>query len=416
MRGPTLKLTVIGDSAQRRAEVIGLVASISELKVEFEQLTVAEQMGTNGNGQRNGNGGAPTDALIILLTESDEAPFACLHRLASASPRPPLIALLPEHAPTATLRRAVRSGAEEVLFSPLNPEDVTRVLIKISEAKRRTRRRSGGVICSVTSLTGGIGVSSVSINLALAMHRLLGKRTALVDLDLQKGTLAANLNVVPDHSILSLIEGDRDPDSLKVEAAVTKLNSGVYLLAAPRHVEESELISDAAVTMTLQLMRAMFDVVIIDTGNFVGDQTVVAWEESDQLFYLLDQSIASAQRAVRFSDLFTRLELSSLSEKFILYRYLPGYPVTQEQIAQVLRRPINFVLPRDDKTMERIELSGKDLWQVAPGSPLARGFEDLARSIAQPAVAQAPSRSTNAVSRMVSALMSRRRGVDDEAQ
>jgi pilus assembly protein CpaE len=400
--------------------VVAILKSIAEPKLEIAEMKIPES-GVNGNGARNGNGNgngngnssSPPDAVMILLTENDEAPFNYLQRLAANSPRPPLIALLPEQASTATLRRAVRSGAQEVLVLPLGKEDLTRALIKITEAKQIARRRNGALVCSVTSLSGGIGVSSMSINLALAMQRTLASRVALVDLDLQKGTLAANLNVAPDHSILSLVEGARDPDSLKLEAALTRHSSGLYLLAAPRRIEDSELISDAAVAMTLEVMRAMFDVVIVDTGNHFAEQTVVAWEASDQLYYLLDQSIASTQRAVRFNDLFVRLELGSLTQRFILNRYSPTYPVTDEQIAHALARPIHWKLPRDDKSMERVELSGKDLWQVAPVSPLARSLEELARSIGEPAAA--PSRSTTAVSRMLSALMSRRRGVGDEA-
>jgi pilus assembly protein CpaE len=408
-----MKICVLGDSAEQRAEVIGVLRAIADPKMEIAETAVPDS-GSMLDGKLVGNGTAPPDALMILLTLDDEAPFTFLHRIAVSAQRPALIALMPENAPTDLLRRAVRSGADEVLFSPLNRDDLTRAIIKTTEAKYQAARRRGGIVLSVSSLTGGIGVSSVSINLALALGVSLGRKVALVDLDLQNGTLATNLNVATDHSILSVVEGDRSPDSLKVEAALTRHGSGIYLLAAPRRIEDSELVSDTAVAMTLELMRAMFDVVIVDTGNHLAEQTVVAWEESDQLLYLVDQSIASTQRAVRFNELFTRLQLGSVVLRLILNRHVPGYPITAEHIAQALSRPICARLPRDDKAMERVELSGKDLWRVAPGSPLARGFEDLARLLVEPASASAP-RSTTAMSRMVSAFISRRRGVADEA-
>lgn len=411
---PMLRLSVIGDSLQRRAEVLAVLNSIAELRFEVEQHEAAIFRG-NGNGNCGGASAAPPDALVVLL-EEDDASFACLHRLAALAPCPSLIALLPEAATTATLRRAVRSGAKEVLYSPVRREEMTRALIKVTEEKRRAQRRSGGTVCAVSSLTGGVGVSTVSINLALALARTREFRVVLVDLDLQKGTLAVSLNLPPDHSILSLVEGEHAPDSLKVEAAVARHSSGIYLLAAPRRIEDDELVSDKAVALTLQLLRTMFDAVIVDTGNYITEQAVAAWEESDHLLYLLDQSITSAHRASRFADLFTRLVLDSVTESFVLNRFSPAYPVSREQIARALHREIRFALPRDDKAMERIELSGKDLWQVAPTAPLAQAFEDLARSVVCPAAESAAPRSTTAVSRMISALMSRRRGVEDEAR
>jgi pilus assembly protein CpaE len=86
------------------------------------------------------------------------------------------------------------------------------------------------VVISVTSLVGGVGVTSLAANLALALTSL-HQRVALIDLDLQSGGLAVFLNLDPEVTIMPLVRLDRKLDSIQLESALTKHSSGVYMLA-----------------------------------------------------------------------------------------------------------------------------------------------------------------------------------------
>ena len=129
-------------------------------------------------------------------------------------------------------------------------------------------------------------------------------------------------------------------------------------------------------------MRQLFDFVVVDCGGYIDENAVAAWERSDHLFYVLDQSIAAARCAWRFVDLFGRLGLSGVEPNFILSRFVPHHPITEEQITHTLGRPIYAKIPRDEKVLERMQLRAQDLWTVGSGSPLARTVEDLARRLA----------------------------------
>ena len=143
----------------------------------------------------------------------------------------------------------------------------------------------------MVSTVGGVGVTSLVGNLALALRRNLNKRVAVVDLDLQTGGLAVFLNLEPERTIMQLCENERKLDSIQLEAALTKHPSGIYLLAAPKRIEDSELVSDKTIAAVLDLLRQLFDFVIVDCGGYIDENAVAAWERSDFLFYVLDQSI-----------------------------------------------------------------------------------------------------------------------------
>jgi len=347
------------------------------------------------------------DVTMVVFNGNDELSLSYLNTRAGQEPRPALFALLHDRSPD-LMKRVLRAGADELLFLPLDPGDATRALLKISETRRREEVHvGGGTIVSLVSLIGGTGVTSLAANLALALRYAFDKRVAVVDLDLQTGGLSVFLNLEPERTIMTLTEGTRKLDSIQLESALSKHASGIYLLAAPKRIEDSELVTDATVGATLDLMRQLFDFVIVDCGTHIDSNTVAAWERSSHLFYVLDQSIGAARCAWRFVDLVGRLGLQGIEPNFILSRFVPGHPITEDQLSHTLAQSIHTRIPRDEKVLERVQLSAQDLWQVAPNSPLAKSVEDLARRLEVGSEVPDADSSNSLVSRLLNVIGAR---------
>jgi pilus assembly protein CpaE len=323
----------------------------------------------------------PIDVSMVLFNGDEEKSIAYLQRQSAQSSRPALFGVLKERSP-GQMKRVIRAGADELLFMPLDPGDLTRALLKISEARIRVRHHEGGTVVSLASIVGGVGVSTIAVNLALALHYKLEKRVALLDLDLQTGALAVLLNLEPEFTIMPLCRLEKKLDSIQLEAALTKHPSGVYLLAAPKRIEEGDLVSDVTVGPVIDFMRDMFDYVIVDCGGHLDENSVSAWEHSNTLLYVLNQSVTSVRSAWRFIDLFDRLNLSAVEPQYVLNRYQTDHSITDKQLETTLGHRMYMQIPSDGKALEQAELSGKDLWQVAAGSHLTKAFETLAGRIA----------------------------------
>ncbi len=369
-RRSTMKVMLVGEPGEQRTQLKTVLAALIEPELEI----IEGESATAAN--LTENAAAPPAATLVIVNGNEEAALGFLQNQVLHSPRPSLLAVLTARS-AGLMKRALRAGADEILFMPLDPGEATRALLKISEARWRTERREGGVVISVTSLIGGVGVTSLAGNLALALATL-HQRVALVDLDLQTGGLAVFLNLDPEVTIMPLVRLDRKLDSIQLESALTKHQSGVYLLAAPKRIEEGELVSDITVGTVLDLIRQLFDYVIVDCGDHVDENGVAAWERSEHLFYVLNQTIAAARSAWRFIDLFERLDLTTLEPHFILNRYNPSHPLTEKAIEATLARPIYAKIPTDDRTFESIEMKAQDLFQLAPSSPVARAMLELA--------------------------------------
>ena len=368
-----LRVQLVGEGEEHRSEVRDALAALGDPVLNIEELEPNPDAIPD----------AAFDVTMVVFNGNDELSLSYLNSQAGQDPHPALFALLHDRSPD-LMKRVLRAGADELLFLPLDPGDATRALLKISETRRREEVHSntaGGMIVSLVSLIGGTGVTSLAANLALALRYAFDKRVAVIDLDLQTGGLAVFLNLEPERTIMAMAEGTRKLDSIQLESALSKHASGIYLLAAPKRIEDSELVSDATVGATLDLMRQLFDFVIVDCGTHIDANTVAAWERSSHLFYVLDQSIGAARCAWRFVDLVGRLGLPGIEPNFILSRYVPNHPITEDQLSHTLAKTIHSRIPRDEKILERVQLSAQDLWQVAPNSPLAKSIEDLARRL-----------------------------------
>jgi pilus assembly protein CpaE len=364
----TLRVLMIADEAERDA-LRAALAGVTEPHLETSEIAPGAPARTAVK---------PTDVVIFVFHK--ERKPAVSDAAVAGHERPVRIALVHERS-TQTIREALRAGADEVLFLPLDSGDLARALLKISETRRLPEAVVSGRLISLVSVTGGAGVTTMAANLGLALAHSAGKKVALVDLDFQSGDLAVALNLEPERSILDLNDPNLRLNSVQIESALTRHPSGVYLLAAPARIEESEQIPSAQVGAVLDLMRQMVDVVIVDIGRHIGDVSVVVWERSDELLYVLDQSIGAMRGAWRFLDLFGRLNLAGVQPKFILNRWAAHHPISEKHIVNTLGRPLAGRMPRDDKALEQALSRGEDLWKAAPRSPLTRGYEALAHQI-----------------------------------
>ncbi|HUN58270.1 MAG TPA: AAA family ATPase [Candidatus Binataceae bacterium] len=362
-----LRVHLFGAAEQERAKVRAVLIKMTDPVLEIAEIApsaVSEGM-------------PDADLAMVLFNNEEAGPLGYLQAKAARSPRPVMIALLHERS-AALMRRALHAGADELMFLPLEESEMSRVLVKLNERQRRDERKGGGHIYSFTSLAGGVGVTTLCANLTLALNYALGKSAAVVDLDLQKGGLSLALQLEPEQTIAALPDFARALDSLRLEGALTKHPSGIYLLAAPKRIEDADRILDKTVSAVLKLMQQLFDFVVVDCGQRLDENAIAAWEISDEVIYVIDQSLAAAHTVQRFEDLFERLGLPDLAQHYLLNKADPQSVISESRLEEVVGESFYATIPRDDKLMERVQLRKQNVWQAGASSAYVRAMETLA--------------------------------------
>lgn len=375
-RRPCFRVGLAGGSQAQRAVVTELMVQVREVEteiVDFGDNPPASEMDAN------------VGLLAVLLDNIDQTMWSSALRPASSNGDLLFTVALVTERPSQVIQSALRAGAEDVLTLPPNQEDLLRVLLRASESRRRADAAGRNQICSLVSVSGGRGTSSVTACLGFALQRLLDKRTGLIDLDLQAAPLSVLLDVEPEHTIADLADPTSPIDSIRLESVMTKSDAGPSLLAAPKRIEQAELVSASTVEAALRVLHDLFDVVLIDCGSYLNESSVVAFEHSDYLLYVLDQSIMAVRAAQRFLTLYQSLQIKSLQPLLIVNQHRANDVITLEGIEAALHLPIFATVPHDGAAFKEVQTTGRDLWSISAGANLRRSFEALARRLFAPA-------------------------------
>jgi pilus assembly protein CpaE len=381
-------IALVGGDAAAHDEITAVLARIPEPLVEVVDLTAG-----------NGDARQRLPEIVIVTLGDDEETWALqIQEIRQVVAHGAVIGALSSGA-SGKVRQALRAGAADVFFLPVEPSDLSRCLVRACETLQGGGARSA-TICSIASVAGGVGVSSLAVALGFALHRQDARRVALVDLGLQCGTLAAMLDLTPEFTISELVDPTRKIDSLRLESSLVAHKSGLYLLAAPKRLEESEMVSVDTVGAVLEVMRELFDFILIDCGHHMSEALIAAWEQSTYLLYVVEQSVASVRAAQRFLEMFERLQLTELDLQFVLNRYDPASPFAEMKIAAALHRPLVARIPRDDAAFLQFQLECADLARLAPRSPSRLAIDELAAHLSGSADASATAEAQPFLARM----------------
>jgi pilus assembly protein CpaE len=362
----TTRITLHG-SAEACAQIRTALAAFAELLHPVVELDAAQAAVRE-----------PDLVVVALGVDYSTWPLEIQDLAHAKGPRPAVVAATADRSAEA-VRHALRAGADDVLFLPPDSDDLSRCLAR-GENRHRGVNHSAS-ICALTSVAGGAGLSTLTVALGFALMRLGRRRVALIDLDLQCGALASILDLNPEHTLSELVDPTTTIDSIRLEASLAAHPSGLYLLAAPKRLEESEMISVSAVTAVLDLMRELFDFVLIDCGHHISETLVAAWESSSQLLYIVEQAVTSVRPAQRFLEMFGRLKLAEPEPQFVLNRYEAANPFSPEKIEAALHHPLLARIPGDNAAFLQLQIEGADLAEVAARSAGRAAIDGLARKL-----------------------------------
>lgn len=366
---------VLRESVRAVAEETGQVVVAASIDLPFAEIT-REELATLRD----------LDPKLIFLDIEDDPPtgIRLANFLSENSPNRRFIGIGPS-LETEMLMEAMRAGLSDYLTKPLDTEELSeairRVERKVLGGGENASRRAPGEVFAVFSPKGGSGSTTVATNMAIHLHQLTGKKTLLVDLDLELGEIAVLLGMQPRFNFVDMIRNFHRMDAELLASYIEKHESGVHLLSAPFHPERAEVVEAEGIHRILHFLKNNYDYVVVDTSKAFSPATLATFEEADRIFLLLNVDLPSLRNIKRCQPLLDRVAGADATRvRLIVNRYHPNEVISLEEVERTLGMKVYATLANDYDAVIRSINSGQPVIDNDK-SPFARDLRALCAEI-----------------------------------
>jgi pilus assembly protein CpaE len=274
-----------------------------------------------------------------------------------------------------------KAGADDYLIKPVDRTELEwRIKALLARAKKPVEaaaRKEANVI-SVFSLRGGVGTSTIAVNLAIVLAKLWQKEIALLDLALNTGHAALMLNINPKYTLSDIVNWDTSTiEADTIERILLRHPSGVKLLAAPKQPSEAELITPTAIDRVWPYLRAKYPYLVIDAGSRFVEPNLTLLDRSQHIILPMAPEIGSVKAAVDAYDVFRQLGYDKQRVIPVLNHLFPTDGLAQQNIENTLKREIGGVIPYNRGFVRAIN-TGQPHVLAEPNSASSRALTTLA--------------------------------------
>lgn len=275
--------------------------------------------------------------------------------------------------------KALRAGAIEFLVKPLIEKDFVASVQKMKDLiLGNINDTTKCKVITTFSNKGGIGKTSIAVNLAMEIANITKEKVALVDLNMQMGDITTFLNLDPSFDTSYVINNlDRIDETFLLTTLEQYNKTSLYVLADPPDIEQAEIITSEDITTLINILRNVFSYIVIDTTSSFDAKTITALDNSDLILLISIINLPSIRNCQRCFDLFKKLGYSKDKIKLIINRYMDADDIKIEDVEEVLDHKVFFKIPNNYYTIINSINKGIPICDAAPNSNICKSFKQL---------------------------------------
>ncbi|MBV8557977.1 MAG: AAA family ATPase [Planctomycetaceae bacterium] len=280
--------------------------------------------------------------------------------------------------------QVIRAGAREFLLLPTESAELIEAIrrLDLSRSDERSVAPRGPQIIAVTAAAGGVGCTSLAVNLATTLARSSKHGSVLVDFDLLFGSTDACLDLVPDHSILEVVQNIERLDLTLLKRTLTRHDSGLYLLPRPTAMNDAVKLDPELLRRGIVMLQAAFASVVIDTSKGFQSTDFVAFEMADVILMVVELNLTCLRNTARLLQLFQ--EFDGMAERVKLIANRAGAfesEISIRKAEETLKLPITWRVPNDTKVFRLARSKGVPIDVIAAGSKIHQSLLAIARAL-----------------------------------
>jgi pilus assembly protein CpaE len=362
--------------------LVGSKSSSGEIRKQLETFPRVKILTTPGDPEDFiFRGEIKPDCIMADLQGLTELP-AWLAQLTQRFPHTPVM-VCSDNSERQFLIRAMQLGVREFLALPLVRTELEVALerVFVAQTKRLAEQAGAGKVVAVSSLKGGVGVTSVAVNLAVALAENYPERVALVDLGRPFPDVANFLHQPKKASLLDLLENQDHLDPSFIMGAMQFHNAKMAVLHGCSNFKGLDLMKPAALEKIWGNLRQLFTWTVVDLGHWLDEVYLSTANAADRVILLTELTIPDLHHLRELWILFREQGLKMDRVSVVVNRYNSHNGVGLKDLESINHQPVFCTLPSDYKTISESINLGVPLAEKSPKSKLYRSLQGLAEEL-----------------------------------
>jgi pilus assembly protein CpaE len=337
------------------------------------------------------------DVVVISLDSDQAKALQLIGQLAQQVPDLPILAISARGDGQAILQ-ALRSGAREFLTAPVVLEELLKALQRLQRGRSNGDGRGGpdaalkgeSQVIAVLGSRGGVGCTSLAVNLGATLSQEPGHSVALIDMDLALGDADVALDLMADYTLSDVALNIDRLDMTFLRRSLSKHSSGLSLLPHPVQMEDAGLIREDHLQRVIGLLRASFTHLVLDLSKSFSANDLTALRMADVILLVAQLELSSLRNVVRMLLALGNDEALGPKVQVVLNRVGSESDISLKKAEETIGKPIFWQIPNDPKVLIESRNHGVPLLQHAPKSKVQQSIAGLAQALCGKEVQTAP--------------------------
>jgi pilus assembly protein CpaE len=319
--------------------------------------------------------------LVVDLCKS-ELPLSDINELAEVCEPGVTVIAIGDRNDVGLFRELLNTGVSDYLVKPLTPTLVQRALLASADGDGRTRQttRLGRLVATIGA-RGGVGATMLATSMAWTIATRRRRRVALLDLDLQFGSVALSLDLEPTHGLREALENASRIDTLYLERSMTQHSESLYVLSSEEELADDMPRDPQALSMLISELRNKFHYLIVDLPRTLTGESHEVLKEATHLVLVTDLSLVGMRDTLRLVQL--AMQGNAACQITIVANRVGEYrqgEIEAAEFEKAIGRKIDLVIPFDPRSVTAAMNIGKPV--ASTSKSVAASVERLVDNLA----------------------------------